>query len=202
MLPPPLGVAALFNASAGWLAATCCGCGFCARCCFDRAFLAWHFARLTSTCASCRHGAAGWVRQGGDNRHKGGRLTEALRFSCSRNIGRCRRRACEVLMPQSREGGRGRVTIRSTPKDRPNALFGVATREEWCRHTEEWVWRAARCPAQREREREGGGWPRRPAGLQVPRHHAARPQHRRPSRGRVGLVRGERVLDLLPPAVG
>ena len=201
MLPPPLGVAALFNASAGWLAATCCGCGFCARC-FDRAFLAWHFARLTSTCASCRHGAAGWVRQGGDNRHKGGRLTEALRFSCSRNIGRCRRRACEVLMPQSREGGRGRVTIRSTPKDRPNALFGVATREEWCRHTEEWVWRAARCPAQREREREGGGWPRRPAGLQVPRHHAARPQHRRPSRGRVGLVRGERVLDLLPPAVG
>ena len=200
MLPPPLGVAALFNASAGWLAATCCGCGFCARC-FDRAFLAWHFARLTSTCASCRHGAAGWVRQGGDNRHKGGRLTEALRFSCSRNIGRCRRRACEVLMPQSREGGRGRVTIR-TPKDRPNALFGVATREEWCRHTEEWVWRAARCPAQREREREGGGWPRRPAGLQVPRHHAARPQHRRPSRGRVGLVRGERVLDLLPPAVG
>ena len=200
MLPPPLGVAALFNASAGWLAATCCGCGFCARCCFDRAFLAWHFARLTSTCASCRHGAAGWVRQGGDNRHKGGRLTEALRFSCSRNIGRCRRRACEVLMPQSREGGRGRVTIRSTPKDRPNALFGVATREEWCRHTEERVWCAARCPAQRERE--GGRRPRRPAGLQVPRHHAARPQHRRPSRGRVGLVRGERVLDLLPPAVG
>ena len=200
MLPPPLGVAALFNASAGWLAATCCGCGFCARC-FDRAFLAWHFARLTSTCASCRHGAAGWVRQGGDNRHKGGRLTEALRFSCSRNIGRCRRRACEVLMPQSREGGRGRVTIhrkidRTHSSVWPHAKSGVATPKSGCGVL------PVALPREREREREGGRRPRRPAGLQVPRHHAARPQHRRPSRGRVGLVRGERVLDLLPPAVG
>jgi hypothetical protein len=155
MLPPPLGVAALFNASAGWLAATCCGCGFCARCCFDRAFLAWHFARLTSTCASCRHGAAGWVRQGGDNRHKGGRLTEALRFSCSRNIGRCRRRACEVLMPQSREGGRGRVTAH-TERSTERTLRCGHTRRVVSPHRRVGV---ACCPLPcPEREREGGRW--------------------------------------------
>ena len=62
-LPPPLGVAALFNASAGWLVAACCDWGFCAPG-LERAFLARHFARLTSTCASCRHGAAGRVRRG------------------------------------------------------------------------------------------------------------------------------------------
>ena len=158
---PPLGVAALFNASAGWLAATCCGCGFCARCCFDRAFLAWHFARLTSTCASCRHGAAGWVRQGGDNRHKGGRLTEALRFSCSRNIGRCRRRACEVLMPQSREGGRGRVTIhrkidRTHSSVWPHAKSGVATPKSGCGVL------PVALPRERERGREVAGRGGRP----------------------------------------
>eukprot|EP00964_Phaeocystis_antarctica_P157349 scaffold127499_cov48-Phaeocystis_antarctica.AAC.1 len=91
MLPAPLGVAELFNAAAGWLAATCCGCGFCARC-FERSFLERHFARLTSTCASCRHGAAGRVSKGGVDRHKGGRLTEALRFSCSRDMSAPRRR--------------------------------------------------------------------------------------------------------------
>ena len=84
MLLPPLGAAALFNAVAGWLAATCCGCGLCTRC-LDRSFFARHLARLVSTCASCRREAAGRVRCGccAHDRHTGRRFTEALRFSCS-----------------------------------------------------------------------------------------------------------------------